>query len=161
MKARQRNRKRRKRLQQAFRLVCRKREVFRKRQIKETEKEHPLRTQVAETDPISSTQRPADYFDGEKKNHEQTYRFLRSAARSARRAIRFDGHASRRLNLPYLIAFMSDCSARLEWQLSWEIDDGSVCNSTSPWRASSVWLDIAIISVRGLDGGTSLIEELV
>lgn len=52
MKVRQRNRKKRKRPQQAFRFVCREREVFRKRQVKETEKEHPLRTQVAETNPI-------------------------------------------------------------------------------------------------------------
>lgn len=64
---------------------------------------------------LSSMQKPAKCLDGEKENHERTYRFFFFFVQLLEvRGGQFatvDTH--RRLNLPYLIAFMSDCSARL------------------------------------------------
>jgi len=81
---------------------------------------------------LSSAQRPSVLTERRKTLSGHIVFFVQLEVR----AIRFD-NTLRRLNLPYLIAFMSDCNARLKWQLSWEIDDGSVCNSMSPWRRAS------------------------
>lgn len=57
------------------------------------------------------------------------------------------------------LCLIATCLAKL---LSWEIDGEPMCSSSSSsWQESRDWLNVAIIGVHGLGGGTSLIEELV
>lgn len=63
---------------------------------------------------LSSTQKPAEYLDREKKIMSRRIVFFVQLLPQVRgeRSASVDSH--RRLNLPYLIVFMSDYSARLE-----------------------------------------------